>query len=238
MPLAALNRWLVAQAALWSLLLLAAAGMNVAGELPAWSLGTVAALMLVSFATLWRILGSGGRPADLVTLARFLGLVTALGLVAAGRPVDVWLWLLLVAVVAADLLDGWFARRFGGSEGGAVLDMETDQFATLGLAVLAACCAGSGTWTLLLPGFRYAYVAGLGLAGLPAHDPKPREGDNRRGRLICATVLVLLLAGLCPIVPSILAQVCTALAVLLLAYSFSSDFAFLWRRRGDARSGE
>ena len=127
--------------------------------------------------------------ADGVTLARFVGLLAICAAAVTTGRITWLIWIGMFAVVCSDLLDGWCARRFGVSEEGAILDMETDQFTTLGFALVAATFAGVGVWILLLPAFKYANILFLVFVRLPAHDPKPRDGDNRRGRIICALVL-------------------------------------------------
>jgi phosphatidylglycerophosphate synthase len=229
MTVTALNRWLVAQAALWTPLLLLAAGGMVARKFESWWLWIVAASMLWSYLALWVLLRAGRTVADRVTGLRFLGLLVVL-LVAARQEDVTWLlWGALLIVVLLDLLDGWCARRFGGSEEGAILDMETDQLTTLGLSLLAAGYGKVGAWLLLLPGFRYLYILALRARGRPAHDPKPREGDNTRGRLVCAFVMGSLLACLLPSAPAYSREAIGIIAVLVLAWSFASDARFLLR---------
>jgi len=232
-PLTALNRWLVIQALFWSVALVFVAWATLADRTRLWMGWPGAAALILSYVGLWMILRCGRRFADWVTLLRFALLLVVVVLVTTGHGIGWGIWSLMVAVVASDLLDGWCARIWGGSPGGALLDMETDQFTTLVLSVIATALVGAGFWTLLLPAFKYGYVLGLLGIGIPAHDPKPRSGDNRRGRLICAGVMVLLLAALCPWASPLGARICTIVAVLALAYSFSSDARFLWQHRGD-----
>ena len=235
---ATLNRWLVWQAAAGSVVL-AWLGWHLArGEFAWWIPAVLGGLIVPSYLALWSVLGAGRFVADFATLFRMLGLLAILLAVGSGTGIGWGLWGAMVLLVVSDLLDGWCARRFGGSAAGAILDMETDQFVVLGLAVLAAGIAEAGVWTLLLPSFKYAYVLGLRAAGIPAHDPKPRAGDNRRGRIVCATVMVLLLASLCPWFTAPAAMACSAAAVLALAFSFTSDAVYLWRQRGGVRGAE
>lgn len=197
-----------------------------------WPVTATAALALLSYLALWRVLRAGRFVADWVTLARFL--------VAAGCAVGAawtggvsWvLWTGLLVAVCGDLVDGYCARRYGGSDAGAALDMEADQFATLLLAVLGVRFAGLGGWLLLLPGLRSGYVLWMHGRGGPAHDPKPLDGDNRRARLICAVMLALQLAILLPCLPLVVRRAAAGVAVALLAYSFGSDVWQLRRRAG------
>jgi len=230
MPIAALQIWLRVQAVWWSVWLALTAWAG-AGERPlAWAVVQVLAMAL-SYAVLVGILRAGRRAADVVTIGRCLALLGLIWLAAIGWPWSFWL---AVAVVLLDLVDGAVARRFGGSPQGAVLDMETDQLTVLGLAGLVVA-GGGGVHVLVLPALRYAFVLAMWWAGAPAHDPKPVDGDNRRGRLICACVMVALLVALWPPLPRAFADASTAVAVLLLLWSFSGDAKFLLAHRRAAR---
>jgi phosphatidylglycerophosphate synthase len=163
-----------------------------------------------------------------VTIGRLCVLGAALLLGFAG--VGVMAFSLAVAAVLLDLADGAVARRCGGSSEGAILDMEVDQLATLGLAIVGVAGRGLAPWVLILPAMRYVFVLARHAAGAPAHDPKPVNGDNRRGRRICAAMFVLLLLALCPAVPIAWADAATLLAVALLCWSFAADARFLLRQ--------
>jgi phosphatidylglycerophosphate synthase len=224
------RRWLLSQSVLWTAGLAAAAWGTIDAADASAVLWGVLVLAASSYPFLWRALGTGRTAADRVTLARFLGLLAFLALVARTNEVTWTSWLLAAAAVASDLLDGWTARRFGGSEAGAVLDMETDQLATLVLSVVAAIVAGAGAWVLLLPAFRYAFALSMTALGLDPGDPRPVDGDNRRGRLVCASVMTLLLVCLAPPLAAPARFAASGAAVLLLGWSFASDAAHLVRR--------
>lgn len=226
-PVHALTRWLRGQAllGLGSVVLVAFAPVRAVHLMP-WIVGGIAA----SWVWLWLLLAARPTAANLATAARLAGLCL---LLASGpaSPMPTWPWFLAaVAVVVADLVDGALARRRGGSAGGAVLDMETDQFTVFGLAV-AVVSIGGGRWVLVLPALRWWFVLAMTVVGRPAHDPKPKNGDNRRGRRICAAVMVALLLALCPIVPRALGDTATAVAVVLLVWSFAADARWLLTRR-------
>jgi phosphatidylglycerophosphate synthase len=222
----ALSTWLRLQSMLWlpCCAWLAFGQERANAAAPAW----IAAGIGLSFAALLPILRAPRTAADVVTIARLLGLAV---LLAAMPSTNAWLWWAgAVAVVLADLLDGAIARRFGGSEAGASLDMEADQFVVFGLAA-AIVLAGGGAHALLLPAMRWAFVLAAWWLRVPAHEPKPVAGDNRRGRRICAAVLVALLLALLPGLPPVVADAATAIAVLLLAWSFSGDARHLLAHR-------
>ena len=241
--LAALNRWLLVQAVFWTALLPALVWrVGLVGFEP-WMAATVGGALALSYPWLWHVLRVQGRPADFVTAARFLALLLLcipLARLAApaagGTPVlGSWTWLALLGVALADLVDGALARRFGGSEAGAILDMETDQFTLLVLA-LAAQAVGAGPWPVLVPEFRYLFVLAMRAARIPCHDPKPMDGDNRRGKLVCALVPGLLLAATFPPMPATGRVLCGIAATVALAGSYAGDVRFLVRRYRAASS--
>lgn len=224
----ALQFWLRIQALFWLpvLVMVAFCPGTVSWE---FSIAGIA----VSFASVVAVLRALRTPADVVTVARILGLVAVAWVVAVDVPILAWLSVL--GLVLLDLVDGWLARRFGGSAAGAVLDMEADQLTVLLLALLLVR-GGGGEHVLLVPGIRYFFVLAMWLLRLPAHDPKPVDGDNRRGRLCCALVVGALMLALWPGLGLGLADMSTAFAVLVLAYSFGSDARFLIGRLRSARS--
>jgi phosphatidylglycerophosphate synthase len=169
---------------------------------------------------------AGRALADVVTIGRGLAILAMVTF--AVVPLTWPVFAVAVAAVAADLVDGAIARRCGGGPFGAELDMETDQFTVFGLAVLAVA-GGGGVHVLVLPAMKYAFVLGAWWAAIPGSEPKPVAGDNRRGRRVCACVLVALLAALCPAWPTEVGDIAVAVAVVLLAWSFSGDARWLWR---------
>jgi phosphatidylglycerophosphate synthase len=222
----ALSTWLRLQSLLWlpccAWLAIGPERANAAA--PGW----LAVGIGLSFATLLPLLRAPRTAADLVTIGRLLGLVVLLGTMPSASP---WPWWAgAVAVVLADLLDGAVARRCGSSEAGASLDMEADQFVVFGLAA-AIVFGGGGVHVLLLPAMRWAFVLAAVWLRVPAHQPKPVDGDNRRGRRVCAAVLTAQLLALLPGLPPAVADAATAIAVLLLAWSFTGDARHLLAHR-------
>lgn len=228
---AALDRWLLAQAVGWTVLILTIGSWIEVAGLQTRQFHVWGAIMLVSHVTLHRALGAGGTVADRVTIARGVLLLACSGLAWSSRGVTWLLWCGLGVALLADLADGWCARRFGATQAGAVLDMETDQSTTLCLAFLLHAVVGVGPWVYLLPGFRYCYILLLRVLRVPAFDPKPQDGDNRRARLICGLMMALLFVAVTPGLDLLVATVCAGVSVALLAYSYGSDVLFVWRRR-------
>lgn len=231
MAVSALQVWLRAQAVSW--LGLGVLWLLSATERPMWWGAAAAAAMAVSFLLLASILRAGRTVADLVTLGRFALLLVVV--VRGAVVVDPMLWTLAVAVVLLDLVDGAVARRFGGSPQGAVLDMEADQLTVMALAVLVSA-KGGGAHVLVLPALRHVFVLAMWWVGVPAHDPKPVNSDNRRGRLVCAAVMTALLVALWPGLDGPLRDLVTLVAVLLLAWSFAGDARFLLAQRRLAKA--
>lgn len=227
---AAMQTWLRVQSLLWlPILIWLAASSDAPAPPAAW----LAAAIVVSFAALVVLLRGLRTVADFATIGRIAALVAWVALVRV--PADPLGWTLAAAITAADLADGALARRLGGTPEGAVLDMEADQFTVLGLSVLLVA-GGGGAHALLLPAMRYVFVLAAWWLRVPAHEPKPVAGDNRRGRTVCACVFVALLVALLPGVPPRLADLTTGVAVVLLAWSFAGDARFLWSRRRGARA--
>ena len=230
MPNRWLEFWVRLQAVLWlPTLAVAAVRPDLLGRELRWA---SAAGMAVSYAALVVRMRAGRSLADLVTMVRLVALVV---LVAWAPAPLAWLtFAIAVLAVAADLVDGWLARRWGGGAFGAELDMETDQFAVFSLAVLAV--AGGGcVQALVLPAMKYLFVLAAWWLAIPASDPKPVAGDNRRGRLVCASVVVALLVANCPAFTATVGGIATAIAVALLVWSFSDDARWLWRQRAGRR---
>lgn len=227
LPIRSLRVWLLLQCTVWiPVLLVLAVRPDAAGS---WTLGGCVSVATISFAALWQMLGAR-TAADGVTAGRLLATgLAVVGVGFAGRVTWPAFGAVLLAALA-DLLDGWVARRRGPTERGALLDMEADQLFVVLLSVTAATQGLVGSWVLLLPGYRYVYVAVLAVLGIPAHDPRPR-GDNRRGKLICALTVSALLVVLLPIAPDEVRRGAALLAVVMLGWSFATDAAHLVARR-------
>ena len=187
----------------------------------------IAILIFCSTVSLLTVLKAGRRPADAVTLARAFLLVPLPFIYIQSA----WTGLALAVVIASlDMVDGALARRLGPTSAGAILDMETDQLTVTTFALLLVS-AGSGPQVLLLPLMRPAFVLGAWMCKLPATNPKPIDGDNSRGRRVCAIVMVALLAAMTPEMNTTLRETLTTSGALLLMWSFSGDWQFLMRRR-------
>lgn len=218
------ERWMLAQAVLW--ILVCALSLRYDGAFV-----LAAPLVLLSYAALWVLLGAGRTVADWITGSRLVLLCAVFASCMLEGEISGPAWFVLCFAAFADLADGWAARRWGGTPGGAILDMEADQFSLLIFAICAHALDGAGFYVFALPAFRYLYVLGMGLRGFAIHDPKPLDGDNRRAKTICAIVVISLLAMLCPYLMPEADFWLAVLAIALIAFSYASDVVQLFARR-------
>jgi phosphatidylglycerophosphate synthase len=184
------------------------------------------ALLLALAAKHWPATPFGA--ANQVTLARAtmtLVLAAMLGL----APSDPLAWaLVVIATVAAvlDALDGWLARRRGEATAfGARFDMETDALLILVLAALAWQLGKAGPWVLSAGLLRYVFVA-AGHALPRLARPLP---PSRRRQAVCVVQIVTLIVCVAPpFVPPASGAIALA-GLVLLAWSFALDTAWLAR---------
>lgn len=209
-----------------------------------WS-GMALPLLMVTFAGYVLLAyvvarGLGGAyalgPANRVTLYRALGaVILAAGL--ANPPLLMehqWGWAsLAMAVLILDGVDGYLARRFNASSKfGARFDMEVDAALTMTLCLGVWVLGIAGAWVLMVGLMRYVFVA----AGwvLPwVNRPLP---ESVRRKTICVWQIASLVIALLPVTPAWLAVWILALALALLAYSFTVDLAGLYRAGGHHES--
>jgi phosphatidylglycerophosphate synthase len=167
--------------------------------------------------------------ANLVTLGR--GALTALllGLLAAEpAPAIGWLAVALAVLgVALDGVDGRLARRRGeASAFGARFDMETDALLILVLAALVWQLDKAGAWIVLAGLLRYAFIAASFALPWLARPLSP----SRRRQTVCVVQIVSLIVALVPLVAAPASAALAAGGLLLLAWSFAADVAWLARR--------
>lgn len=168
-------------------------------------------------------------PADRITLIRavlgvgcaVLVLLTYLGVV----PWRGWaLFLLAVPTTALDGVDGAVARRTDTvTARGSRWDMEVDSAVLL---VLSIALVPVAPWALGIGLARYLFWLG-GLLRPAWLKPLPFRQSRQ---LIAAFQAVALVGALAPFVPVWGARALTAVALLLLVFSFVRDIHFLERR--------
>lgn len=173
--------------------------------------------------------GPGPNWANVVTAVR---LVLALGLWLIG-PAGGWL---LVGVAAAgatlDLVDGPLARKSGRvSAFGARFDMETDAFLIVTLSVLVWRIGHAGGWVMASGLLRYAFVA----AGWRWPWMRADLPPSVRRQAVCVVQIVALIVALAPLVRPPLSSAIAALGLVILAWSFALDVAWLARQRWASR---
>jgi phosphatidylglycerophosphate synthase len=196
-----------------------------------WLWAALAAIA-VSHVVLVVLLRVGKSLADRITIARFVVATGAAALACAGGGVSLAVWVALGVALAGDALDGYVARRRGGSAAGAILDMETDQLALLVLALLAVAQRGAPAVVLVVPALRYLKVAAHAALGLDARSPRPRSGDNREARLLCAIASLALLVAVAPFAGAAIVTAASVVAAAALSWSYRVDlFDLLAARR-------
>lgn len=137
----------------------------------------------------------GGRfgPANLITLLRLLG---ALVLLVAFEEGTLWPTGLALALLCADGLDGWTARRSGtASEFGQRFDQEVDAFFFLVLCLVLYGHGQLGAWVLLPGALRYLFV----LFGMAARPPRRAVRGSRYTRALGTLAILAFTACLLPI---------------------------------------
>lgn len=237
----------VPMAAQWALLglllwVLAPGPTGVAGVLVAVAGAAVGWVLLV------QALGRHGRrglgPADHVTVTRgtlacvMAALTTSSvldgavadpsghGAVALRTPLVV----LASVALSLDALDGWVARRTGTASGlGARLDMEVDAFLILVLSIAASLVLG--WWVMVIGLFRYALAGATRVAPWLGSDVPPRYWR----KAVAALQGIVLAVATAEVLPRPAVVGVVVLALLLLAWSFGTQVAELWRARA-ARS--
>jgi phosphatidylglycerophosphate synthase len=172
--------------------------------------------------------------ANTVTLVR-VALVAALaGLL--GETPDPRMASLAIAIViivaALDGVDGWLARRGAQSSAfGARFDMETDAALILILSALVWQHGKAGAWVLACGLMRYGFVA----AGWVLPWMAGPLRSTMRGKSVAIGQFIGLAVALSPIVPVRVSNAVAAVTLLVLAWSFAVDIAWL-KRQGAART--
>jgi phosphatidylglycerophosphate synthase len=212
---------LIAQLVLLAVLT-AAAGLGEAGLLVGLGCGVATTALLaggLSQAGVARL-----TPADRVTLARAVLVGGVAALVADGftgplaRPGLVGL---AVLALLLDGVDGWVARRSGGSPLGARFDMEVDAFLILALSVEAA--RELGPWVLAIGLARYLLgAAGWKLAWL--REPTP---TRYWGKVVAAVQGIVLTTAVADVLPRQAVLTALVVALALLAESFGRQVWWL-----------
>jgi len=177
--------------------------------------------------------------ANRITLARASLTAGLAGLCAAPALAhrEAYLVLALATVeLVLDAVDGQLARRRREtSEFGARLDGEIDALFVLVLSVLAfhegRARGAPGAFVLGIGAFRYLLLA----AALAVPWLRGEVPSSMRAKVICNVNIGALLLCLWPPAPGFLRTPMAALALALLAWSFSFDVRYLLRKRRRSR---
>jgi len=130
-------------------------------------------------------------------------------------------------VTVLDGADGWLARRSGvSSTFGARFDMETDALLIMVLALIAWRWDRAGLWVLACGLTRYVFVA-AGWVWRWLEAPLPA---SLRRKTVCVVQIVTLAVIVSPVIPHWLSVSAAAVTLVLLAWSFLVDVAWLARR--------
>lgn len=191
----------------------------------------LASLVASGLAGAYRI-GAANR----ITFYRALGvLILAAGLADPYAAVSQqWFWAsLAMAILILDGVDGYLARRLNASSDfGARFDMEVDAALTMTLCLGVWMLGVAGAWVLMLGLMRYAFVA----AGWVWPWVNRPLSESVRRKIICVWQIASLVIALLPVTPASAAVWILALALALLAYSFTVDLAWLYRAGGHHES--
>jgi len=174
----------------------------------------------------------GIGPANRVTLARATLVLPVVALVpealggTLGELGQWWIVALSTTAMVLDGVDGRVARRTRtGSPFGARFDMEVDALLLVALCGVLWGSGRVGAWVLLIGGLRYVFV----LAGLPLPALRGALPRSLRRKTVCVVQGVALIVGVAPVIPPAAAAALLTVALLLLAYSFAVDVAWLLR---------
>ncbi len=175
----------------------------------------------------------GWGPADSITYGRLIltGGVSALVAEAVAGNVHYGPLLGLAAVsLILDAGDGQVARRTGTmTRFGARFDMEADSILAVALSVYIATMLG--WWAVLMGLFRYVFV--LVSWTMPwLRAPLPPRMSRKVVAASQGTVLVVTSAAL---LPTGIAQLCVAVTLVAVSWSFAVDVRWLWRQESARR---
>lgn len=209
------------------------------GAAPVWF--SAGLFVLVSGVMLARIGVREAQPrfgaANTVTLLRAAAVAVMAGFAlepAAVAATGPWtLFLVALALLALDGIDGWLARRQGLETGfGARFDMEVDALFILVLAVMAFGLGKAGPWVIGLGLLRYGFVA-AGWVWPWLAAPLP---PSLRRKAICVLQVAVLAALTVPVITPPLSQTLAGLAFAALVWSFTVDIRWLAGHRAKGRS--
>jgi len=161
-----------------------------------------------------------------ISFARLCAVPLAIWLVLHQRLADAF-WLFLAAG-ASDAVDGWLARRWGGSSVGAVLDPLADKALMIGMYVTLVAVSELPDWLAILVVFRdVVIIGGVLVLTLGGQEVAIRPLAISKFNTLLQILLVaatLFLAGFSVSVPLLKTVLIWAVALTTLA----SGAAYVW----------
>ena len=130
-----------------------------------------------------------------------------------------------------DLLDGYLARKSGGTEQGALIDEESDALFAFLLSAMLYTSAGFGSWVLFFGALRYLFVLIFALTGTAEETVPEMIPFHRYSRFACAVGVTSLVSAYFTILPFQLRRWFLLLGLGMLLISF------LWELRIHLKRG-
>lgn len=161
-----------------------------------------------------------------ISFARLCSVPLAIWLVLHHRLADAF-WLFVAAGVS-DAIDGWLARRWGGSSVGAVLDPMADKALMIGMYVTLVAVSELPDWLAILVVFRdVVIIGGVLVLSLSGQDVTIRPLAISKFNTLLQIVLVaatLFLSGFAVAIPYLKPMLIWSVALTTLA----SGAAYVW----------
>ena len=160
---------------------------------------------------------------NIISFARLCAVPVAIYLVI--EQAWAWAFVLFVSAGISDAIDGWLARRMGGTALGAALDPLADKTLMVGMYVTLATMHQLPVWLAILVVFRdIMIVGGLLLLWLYDHDMpiKPLSVSKVNTGLQIGLVALVLGLNAAGLGLPLLRQACVWLIALSTAFSFAA----------------
>ncbi len=164
---------------------------------------------------------------NIITFARLCAVPLAIWMTLQHRIVEVFF--LFVAAGLSDAVDGWLARRRGGTAVGAVLDPVADKALLVSMYVTLASVNILPDWLAILVVFRDVLIVGgvllLAVLGQPAQIRPLAISKVNTAAQIVLVALALLLTGFDLAAPAML----EAFIWLVAATTLASGSLYVWK---------
>ncbi len=183
---------------------------------------TVFMLFLWKARSLWQPLGRFGGVANLITLARLLGILL---LLLCQQYLHAYVFFVIgILILIADGLDGYYARKYKtASDFGDFFDKETDAFFVLAFCVILYEKGLTDLWVIYPGVFRYVFVLLLYLFGIE----NIRLGKSFRRQFAGMWFMGTIMG--CFVLPEQIYMSAMLFATAVLTYSFLKDIYLMLR---------